>query len=277
MADDDPMSFLPLHLGSDTQSQGRVGKWVRSWWRTSDQAPGPGQDRNWGGLPLEEVTPHNMFELKDMKAARLWMLPPAAMEVAIKLLWEDKLAHPQWPHVFVVPRFMTHMWRRNLGKSADVLFTVPAGVPFWGAPQFEPLIVAIVFPLAHVSSYTGPWSVKGTDMGAYCKRVLAAGFSKPTDGPPTKKPRHGETEEGGLPPTPEPSGGGGDTGQLHVLDRPLLGVFDDSEAGSRAILWELLASAGRLPPVQKCLVRQVLQGVKKRSHPTRRTSSRSRL
>ena len=29
-----------------------------------------------------------MFELKDMKAARLWMLPPAAMEVAIELLWE---------------------------------------------------------------------------------------------------------------------------------------------------------------------------------------------
>ena len=38
---------------------------------------------------------HNMFELKDAKAARLWMLPPAAMKVVIKLLWEDKLVHPQ--------------------------------------------------------------------------------------------------------------------------------------------------------------------------------------
>ena len=54
-----------------------------------------------------------MFELKNVKAARLWMLPPMAMEVAIELLWEDKLAHPQWPHVFVVPCFMTHMWRRD--------------------------------------------------------------------------------------------------------------------------------------------------------------------
>ena len=53
-----------------------------------------------------------MFELKNVKAARLWMLPPAAMEVATELLWEDKLAHPQWHHMFVVPRFMTHMWRR---------------------------------------------------------------------------------------------------------------------------------------------------------------------
>jgi hypothetical protein len=61
------------------------------------------------GSPLEEVTQDNMFELKNVKAARLWMLPPAVMEVAIELLWEDKLAHPQWPHVFVAPRFMTHM------------------------------------------------------------------------------------------------------------------------------------------------------------------------
>ena len=63
---------------------------MRSWWRTSDQEPGSGQGRNWGGLPLVEITRDNMFELKEMKAARLWMLPPAAMEVAIKLLWEDK-------------------------------------------------------------------------------------------------------------------------------------------------------------------------------------------
>ena len=123
MAGEDPMSFLPFHLGADIRSQGRVGKWVRSWWRTSDQAPGPGRDRNWGGLPLVEVGQDNMFELRDVKAARLRMLPPAAMEVAIELLWEDKLAHPQWPHVFVVPRFMTHLWRRNLGKTTDVLFT----------------------------------------------------------------------------------------------------------------------------------------------------------
>jgi len=94
MAGEDPMSVLPFHLGADTRSQGRVGKWVRSWGRTSDQAPSPGRDRNWGGLPLVEVGQDNMFELKNVKTAKLWMLPPAAMEVAIEHLWEDKLAHP---------------------------------------------------------------------------------------------------------------------------------------------------------------------------------------
>ena len=267
MAGENPMSFLPFHLGVDIRSLGRVGKWVRSWWRTSGQVSGPGQDMNWGGLPLVEVGQDNMFQLKNVKAARLWMLPPAAMEVAIELLWEDKLAHAQWPHVFVVPCFMTHLCRRNLGKTADVLFTMPAGVPFWGSSQFEPLIVAIVFPLAHVSSYTGPRTVKGMDMGLYYEQALAAEFSKPTVGPPTKKPRLEGPRGGGVFPTFEPTGVGRDTGQLHDVDGPLPEVFDDPEVGSRTLLRELLASVGKPPPVRECLVWKVLQGVKKRSLP----------
>ena len=43
MSGKDPMSFLPFHLGADTRSQGRVGKWVRSWWRTEDRASGRGR------------------------------------------------------------------------------------------------------------------------------------------------------------------------------------------------------------------------------------------
>jgi hypothetical protein len=268
IAGDDPMSFLPFHLGANARSQGRVGKWVRSWWRTSDRGPGPSQGRDWGGLPLVEIDHNNMFELKDVKAARLWMLPPAAMEVAIELLWEDKLAHPQWSHVFVVPRLMTHMWRRDLGKNADILFTVPTGDPFWGGPQFKPPIVAIIFPLAHVSHHTGPSTVKGTDMGGYYEHALKEGFKHPPKGPGMWRPhsgRHSTRDPRGASSPHSP--GGGDPGQLHVLDRPLPGVFEDPEAGSRTLLRELLASAGKLPPVQKCLVRQMLPGVPKRPLP----------
>jgi hypothetical protein len=81
-------------------------------------------------MPLEEVTPETMFELKDMQAARLWIMAPAVMETALELFGDDRLAHPQWPHVFVIPRLMTHLWRKNLGKDADVLFTVPAACHF---------------------------------------------------------------------------------------------------------------------------------------------------
>ena len=198
-----------------------------------------------------------MFELKDIKAARLWMLPPAAMEVVIELLWEDKLAHPQWPHVFCVPCLMTHMWRRDLGKNTDVLFLVPAGIPFWGAAQFEPLIVAIVIPLAHVRDYTGPWAVKGS---LHYEHALGEGFKQPTK---STRPRTGWGSDKGW----GPGGDTGDTGQLHVLGGPLPGVFDDHEVGSRTLLRELLARAGKLPPLQGCLVQEVLPRVNKQQLP----------
>ena len=117
-------------------------------------------------MPLEEVTLETMFELRDMQAARLWVMAPAVMETALELFGDDRLAHPQWPQVFVIPCLMTHMWMKNLGKDAYVLFTVPAGIPFWTAGQFEPLIVAILFPLSRVPRYTGPRLVEGTDEGA---------------------------------------------------------------------------------------------------------------
>jgi hypothetical protein len=223
----DPFSFLPFNLGADERSKGAVSSWVRSWWRTKK-----GED--WGGLPLEEVTAETMFELKDLKTARLWLVAPAVMETALELFCEDRMAHPQWPHVFVIPRLMTHMWRKDLGKDADVLFTIPAGANFWASGQFEPLIVAIVFPLAHVPRYTGPWLVKGTDEGARYERALTDGFK------------------------------GNDTGELHELGGSLQRVWEDAASGSRAVLQQLLAWAGGFPPVQKCLVRSVLPRSRKR-------------
>ena len=96
----DPFSLLPFNLGADKRADGVVGSWVRSWWKSK-------KGRDWGGIPLKEVTKDNMFELKDLEVARLWLLPPAAMEVALELFCDDQLAHPQWPHVFVIPRLMT--------------------------------------------------------------------------------------------------------------------------------------------------------------------------
>jgi len=231
MAGEDPLSFIPLNRGADDLSGGLASAWVRSWW--TDQIPTQQGGCNWGGFPLVEVDKDNMFELKNLKAARLWMLPPAAMEVALELLTEDRLAHPHWPHVFLVPRLMTHLWRRDLGKEADILFNIPAGVPFWGARQYEPLTVAILFPLSHVPSYTGPWVVKGTIVGANFKRALVRGFR-------------------GDPPD--------DPAELHGLDGSVCMLWKDPEGGSRVVLQQLLAWAGTLPTVQKCMVRQVLQG-----------------
>jgi hypothetical protein len=129
MAGGDPLSYIPFDKGADERSNGQVSRWVRSWWQTKKGA-------NFGGFTLTTIDKEAMFELQDLKAARLWMPPPAVMEVALELLCEDSLAHPQWPHVFVVPRLMTHFWRKDLMKDADVFFTVPANVLFWTSSQF---------------------------------------------------------------------------------------------------------------------------------------------
>ena len=123
MAGQPPFSFLLFNRGADERSNRAVGSWIRSWLRTKD----------WGGLPLEEVPAEAMFKLKNMQAARLGIMVPAVKEIAMKLFGDDRFAHPQWPHVFVVPRLMTPMKRKNLGEDADVLFTVPVGVSFWTA------------------------------------------------------------------------------------------------------------------------------------------------
>ena len=65
------------------------------------------------------------------------MPSPAAMETVMELFNEDRIAHPQNPHVFVVPRLMTHLWRKNLGKDADVMFTVAPAGHFGGEDRIE--------------------------------------------------------------------------------------------------------------------------------------------
>ena len=233
MAGEDPLRFIPWGKGADERSGGKVSAWIRSWWANK-------KGKNWGGFPLVSVTKDNLFELKDVDGARLWMLPPAAMEVALEVFNEDRIAHPQFPHVFVVPRLMTHMWRKDLKKDADVQFYVQTGVPFWQSHQFEPLLVALVFPFAHVDRYTGPWVVQGTDDGRAAEQALTLGFKIRSDY---------------------------DASQLHDLDGRVRSMWQDPEGQSRLVLQQLLARTGALPPVQKCLVRKVLPGGAGRSLP----------
>jgi hypothetical protein len=106
-------------------------------------------------------------------------------------------------------------------KNADLLFTVPAQVPFWTAGQFKPLIVAIILPLSYVPRYTGPWLVKGTDEGERAEQALRQGF------------------KGGDP---------NDAVELHELEGCLRKVWEDAEGGSRAVLQQFLAWARTFPP-----------------------------
>eukprot|EP00986_Skeletonema_menzelii_P007431 scaffold2926_cov176-Skeletonema_menzelii.AAC.1 len=109
-----------------------------------------GRGNRWESELLVKLDPGDWFRLQEIKGHRLWIPPPAAMETVMELFAEDHLVNPHLAHVFIVPRLMTHLWRRQLFRDADVHFYVYAGAPFWPRSMHEPLTVAIVFPLAHV-------------------------------------------------------------------------------------------------------------------------------
>ena len=76
------------------------------------------------------MEPEDWFRLHEVKGHRLWIPPPAAMETVMELFAEDHLVNPHLAHVFVVPRLMTHLWRRHMLRDADLHFYVQAGAPF---------------------------------------------------------------------------------------------------------------------------------------------------
>ena len=63
-------------------------------------------------------------------------------------------------HVVIIPRLMTSMWRKQLGKATDTILTLPIDTPVWSSAEHEPLIIAIYFPL----SQKAPWRYRGTDL-----------------------------------------------------------------------------------------------------------------
>jgi hypothetical protein len=70
------------------------------------------------------LTLEDWFSLHEIDKHRLWLLPQAAMQTCLELFNEDHMVNPHIPHIFVLPRLMTHLWRKELGEDADVLFTV---------------------------------------------------------------------------------------------------------------------------------------------------------
>ena len=215
MAGKDPLSFIPLNKGADERSNGAVKRWISQWW-------------NVWPTPLTEMTPQLWFELRDVKGPRLWMPAPAAMEVVMEVFNEDRIAHPRNPHVFVIPRLMTHLWRKNLGKDADLMFTVESNVNFWGSSQHEPLIFAIVLPFSYTPDYSGPWLARSTPETLEWAAELNAGFK-------SKRRPHLDS--------------------VLKLDRTVREMWEHPEERGRVVLREFLNWARKFPPVSSCLLR----------------------
>ncbi|KAL7468881.1 hypothetical protein ACHAXS_009127 [Conticribra weissflogii] len=172
MSGEHPLTYVPLNEDANTRSGGRVKEWVESWWEDTGGSA-------WLDAPIRLLTPEDWFTLYEIEEPRLWIPPPAAMETVVEMFNEDRLVHPHIPHVFAVPRLMTHLWRKQLGKDADVMFTVGVGSGFWPSNMHEPLVVLIVLPLVHANNYRGPWTKRFSTESVKLAQDLETGFKDP--------------------------------------------------------------------------------------------------
>jgi hypothetical protein len=161
------LDFIPLHLSATDRSK-TIVPWCLSWLPPRCRIV-PLQPQDWyfkgqgligGSSNLDGVwQPGSVPD--DTEDCYLWTPPPAAADAAIEQLAFSRHKRPSLLHLFVCPRLMTHLWRKRLFKTADVLFVLPAGHrnAVWAYDMFEPLLVGICLPFLPAS----PWSRRSTD------------------------------------------------------------------------------------------------------------------
>ena len=191
-------------------------------------------------MELVKLEPEDWFLLHEIKGHRLWIPPPAAMDTVLELFTEDRHMNPHLTHVFVVPRLMTHLWRKQLFKDADLKFYVKAGAPFWPCSMHEPLTVVVVLPLAYTPSYRGPWSVKQTPDSESAGNFLDA--------------LYGDYEADGRE-------------KCYDLESPMPPLWEDEQRWTRDFLFQFLREKSQFPPVQSGLLRSLLPSLRGRPLP----------
>jgi hypothetical protein len=154
MAGHSVLDFVPLHLSALDRSD-NLEQWIRSWW---DDGRGE----------LLKLSPEGWFDEGQRDGCFLWSPPPAAADVVAEQLGEARHKRPDCTHITIVPRLMTGRWRKSLGKEADLVLEIPAGVPFWPSSMHEPLILLVSLPLCRYE----PWSYRGTGFLEGLRREL---------------------------------------------------------------------------------------------------------
>ena len=92
----------------------------------------------------------------------VWAPPPAIARDMFDELGSARHKRPDKAlHIVVVPRLMTALWRKHLGKMADLLITIPCSESsIWCNAQHEPVLLAICFPLVSFR----PWTLRNTPL-----------------------------------------------------------------------------------------------------------------
>jgi hypothetical protein len=153
------LSFIPLHL-SVLDHQPLLLPWLRGWSGVDSLTPLTPADwfERGHGIKGGRVGPRGLWHpTATHEPWLLWCPPPAAADVAIKELMYSRHKRTHINHIFVVPRLATHLWRKKLFKTSNIVFEVPPGArSFWPADEHEPLLIGLTlhFPLCF------PWQLR---------------------------------------------------------------------------------------------------------------------
>jgi hypothetical protein len=134
------LAYIPLHL-SATQRSPALQAWVTSCV--------PGLDT------VCWLTPYQWYAGGSASSCQIWCPPTSAADTALEQLSSAIHKRPYSTHIVLIPRLLTSLWRRLLGKICDRVFTVLLGPAFWPLSHFEPLIAGFYLqgePLENLAS-----------------------------------------------------------------------------------------------------------------------------
>ena len=155
MAGERFLKFLPLNE-SAFDRQTNLQSSVRGWLSSAE----------WKRANVKDWF-HAIFQ--DTNGAWIWAPPPVLAKLAVEQMCEAKHIFPNSKHVFICPALMTGCWRKQLGKLADVMFTISAGSVLWKKTMYEPLTIAFVRPLLCES----PWKASRLDRVARWRKSVS--------------------------------------------------------------------------------------------------------
>ena len=162
MAGNHLLDYVPLNLDC-TQRSGDIIPWIKSWWPETVCGR------------LKFCTPEDWFRGVREGGGYVWTPPPGAADAAVEELGKAIHKRPYTFHMMIIPRLLTSKWRKQLGKTTDLMFEIKAGSSLWGIDQHEPLICCLYFPLS--SSF--PWRHRNREDMAGLGRKLSVMWEDP--------------------------------------------------------------------------------------------------
>ena len=112
------------------------------------------------------------WRIREKPGVFLWTPPPAAADAMIEELRKARLKRHRSTHVIAIPSLFTHLWKKQLIKSCDVVLNIPPGHSCWSTDQYEPLTIGFCLPFLRCAPFQFKDTPKMLRMGRDLQRML---------------------------------------------------------------------------------------------------------